>query len=97
MGFNTAQEKSDNINFKLYLLAFQYFCSLVLFFFNVALHHLCSSSTDVATVLQTLASEALTDEGENVMAVEVLWTPSESGTTLSKRELIMDYPELIQL
>lgn len=56
-----------------------------------------SSSVDVNTVLQTLASEALTDEGDNIMAVEVLWTPSEVGNTLSKRDLILDYPELIQL
>lgn len=56
-----------------------------------------SSSSDLSAVLQTLASEALTDEGENIMAVEVLWTPSDAGSTLSKRDLIVDYPELIQL
>jgi len=56
-----------------------------------------TSSRDVSEVLQTLASEALTDDGENIMAVELLWTPSDSGSSLSKRDLIMDYPELIQL
>mmetsp|Transcript_26656 Transcript_26656/g.44983 ORF Transcript_26656/g.44983 Transcript_26656/m.44983 type:complete len:370 (+) Transcript_26656:151-1260(+) len=55
------------------------------------------NSNDVSACLQTLASEALTDDGENIMAVEVLWTPSENGNTLSERDLIMDYPELIRL
>lgn len=55
------------------------------------------SVSDVRDCLQTLASEALTDEGDNIMAVEVLWTPSERGSSISAREVISDYPELIQL
>eukprot|EP00597_Dinobryon_sp_UTEXLB2267_P001506 CAMPEP_0170073170 /NCGR_PEP_ID=MMETSP0019_2-20121128/10628_1 /TAXON_ID=98059 /ORGANISM="Dinobryon sp., Strain UTEXLB2267" /LENGTH=324 /DNA_ID=CAMNT_0010282513 /DNA_START=252 /DNA_END=1226 /DNA_ORIENTATION=+ len=55
------------------------------------------SSADVKRVLQSLASEALTDEGDNVMGVEVLWTPSEPGTSLTDRDIISDYPELIKL
>ena len=55
------------------------------------------SEADVARCLQGLATDALVDEGENVMAVEVLWTPSESGNTISPRELITDYPELLKL
>ena len=55
------------------------------------------SVADVRKCLQSLASEALTDEGENVMGVEVLWTPSESGTVLTERDIIADYPELIKL
>jgi len=55
------------------------------------------SLVDLKNCLENLASDALTDEGENVMAVEVLWTPSEPGTVLSKMDLIQDYPELIQL
>ena len=55
------------------------------------------SSKDVRDVLQSLAADALTDEGENVMAVEVLWTPSEQNTVLSDRDIIADYPELIRL
>jgi uncharacterized membrane protein len=54
-------------------------------------------SGDVRAVLQTLASEALSDEGDNVLAVEVLWTPSEDGDVLSQRQLVLDYPELLQL
>lgn len=55
------------------------------------------NTNDLSDILQTLASEALTDDGENIMAVEVLWTPSQPGTILTERELIMDYPELIKL
>lgn len=53
------------------------------------------SLAEVKRCLQGLAADALTDEGDNVMAVELLWTPSERGNTISKRELIQDYPELI--
>lgn len=53
------------------------------------------SLAEVKRCLQGLAADALTDEGDNVMAVELLWTPSERGSTISKRELINDYPELI--
>jgi uncharacterized membrane protein len=55
------------------------------------------SEADVARCLQGLATDALVDEGDNVMAVEVLWTPSEPGNTISPRELITDYPELLKL
>jgi len=55
------------------------------------------SLAEVRNCLQGLAADAITDEGENVMAVEVLWTPSEPGSTISERELIEDYPELIRL
>ena len=55
------------------------------------------STVDLCDCLQLLASEALTDNGENIMAVEVLWTPSQPGTIVTDRELISDYPELIKL
>ena len=56
-----------------------------------------SSVGNIKTILQTLASEALTDEGENIMGVEILWTPNEPGETLSERDIISDYPELMRL
>lgn len=56
-----------------------------------------TNSRDMTDALQSLASEALTDEGENVMAVEVLWTPSEVGRVVSERDILMEYPELIRL
>ena len=55
------------------------------------------SVADVRRCLQSLASEALTDEGENVMGVEVLWTPSETGMVLSEREIVTEYPELMKI
>lgn len=55
------------------------------------------SSSDVIACLERLAADALTDEGENVMALEVLWSPSARGATLSERDLIMDYPDLMKL
>jgi uncharacterized membrane protein len=56
-----------------------------------------TSSRALRECLQSLAADALTDDGENIMAVELLWTPSETGTVISQRELIEDYPELIKL
>lgn len=56
-----------------------------------------TKASEVAECLERLAAEALTNEGENVMAVEVLWTPSEPGNTLSRRDLIMNYPELLEI
>ena len=55
------------------------------------------SVSDVAACLQMLAAEALTDDGQNVMAVEVLWTPSERGSRISERDLVTEYPELMKL
>lgn len=49
------------------------------------------------TFPQTLAADAMTDDGENVLATEVLWTPQDESDVLSKRDLIQDYPELIDL
>lgn len=56
-----------------------------------------SSLADVRACLQGLASDSLTDNGENVMAVELLWTPVDRGDTVTSRDLIIDYPELIKL
>jgi len=55
------------------------------------------SVTDVRRCLEGLAADALSDDGENIMAVEVLWTPSEPGSVITERAIIEDYPELIRL
>lgn len=52
---------------------------------------------ELKSCLQQLAADAMTDEGDNVMAVEVLWTPSEPGSVISQTAIIEDYPELIRL
>ena len=53
--------------------------------------------SDVSRCLEQLAADALTDDGESVMALEVLWSPSSPELTLSERDLILDYPELMRL
>lgn len=55
------------------------------------------SNMEVMQVLEQLASAALVDGGENVMALEVLWSPSARGVALTERDLIMDYPDLLKL
>lgn len=57
----------------------------------------CRSASDVRAVLQGLASHAMSEQGENVMALEVTWTPSERQDSLTHRDIIVDYPELKQL
>ena len=53
--------------------------------------------SEVRACLAALASDALLDNGENVMAVEILWSPFEKGEVVTPRELIEDYPDLIRL
>jgi len=55
------------------------------------------SLSEIRNCLQNLAVDAATDDGENVMAVEVMWTPSEPGVVITDNDLIEDYPELIKL
>merc|ERR1712146_841128 len=55
-------------------------------------------STGYASSVRSLAEVKACLQGlaADVMAVELMWTPSESGVTISERELIEDYPELIK-
>lgn len=48
------------------------------------------SSADLRQALGQIGAVS----GENLLAVEVLWTPQQSGETLSSDELISQYPEL---
>jgi len=48
-------------------------------------------------VLSSIASDVLIDDGYCVNAVEALWTPSERKEVLSKTDIIVDFPELIDL
>ncbi|PSN76751.1 hypothetical protein C8B47_25660, partial [filamentous cyanobacterium CCP4] len=48
------------------------------------------SSADLRQALSQIGAVS----GENLLAVEVLWTPQQSGETLSSDELIAQYPEL---
>lgn len=48
-------------------------------------------------VLASIASDVLIDDGYCVNAVEALWTPSERNEVLAKNDIIVDFPELIDL
>ncbi|PSR15877.1 hypothetical protein C8255_20815 [filamentous cyanobacterium CCP3] len=49
-----------------------------------------SSSADLRQALNQIGAVS----SENLLAVEVLWTPQQTGDTLSSDELIAQYPEL---
>ena len=48
-------------------------------------------------VLSNIASDCMVEEGDNVNAVEVFWTPSDPNEVMSKTDMIVDFPELIDL
>ena len=48
-------------------------------------------------VLSSIASDVNVEGGECLNAVEVFWTPSDADEVLTKPDLIMDFPELIDL
>jgi uncharacterized membrane protein len=39
----------------------------------------------------------MVEEGDNVNAVEIFWTPSDPEEVLSKNDMIIDFPELIDM
>lgn len=51
---------------------------------------------DLQDALSKIAADSLTDDGENVLATELLWTPQGSDT-MTKSDVIQDYPELYDL
>lgn len=46
------------------------------------------------TLLQWLADEAAEGRGENVLDVEVLWTPADPDDSLDRDDLDAKWPEL---
>ncbi|KAG7360609.1 DUF1517 domain containing protein [Nitzschia inconspicua] len=48
-------------------------------------------------VLASIASDCLVDDGYCVNAVEVFWTPSDRNEVLSKNDVVLDFPELIDV
>ena len=48
-------------------------------------------------VLTSLASDVLVDEGYCLNASEIFWCPSDPSEVLSNRDVIMDFPEIIDL
>jgi uncharacterized membrane protein len=56
-----------------------------------------SSISKTKDVLSSIASNCMVEEGECLNAVEIFWSPSEPNESMSKRDLIVDFPELIDL
>jgi len=48
-------------------------------------------------VLSSIASDCIVDDGSCLNAVEVFWTPGEPEEVLVKNDIILDFPELIDL
>lgn len=55
------------------------------------------SITETQKVLNSIASDAMVEDGELVNAVEVFWTPGEKSEVLTRPDIITDFPELIDL
>ncbi|KAL7568996.1 hypothetical protein ACA910_021287 [Epithemia clementina (nom. ined.)] len=48
-------------------------------------------------VLQSIASDAMVDDGDCVNAVEVFWTPGDPSEVLTNTDLVVDFPELVTI
>lgn len=48
-------------------------------------------------VLNSIASNCKVDDGEVTRAAEVFWTPGDPSETLTSRDIIADFPELIDV
>lgn len=55
------------------------------------------SATKTRDVLASIAADCLVDEGYCLNAAEVFWCPGEKDEVLSKNDMILDFPELIDL
>lgn len=51
----------------------------------------------LSSALEMIGSNVVIDGGELLVAAELLWTPSEPDEVLEKSDLVMDYPELIDI
>ena len=53
--------------------------------------------TGTKEVLTSIASDSMVQGGECVNAVELFWTPGEVNEVLTSQDIILDFPELIDL
>lgn len=49
------------------------------------------------TLLEWLGDEAAEGRGENILDVEVLWTPADPDDSLDRDDLDTKWPELLRL
>ena len=47
--------------------------------------------------MTSIASDCIVDDGYCLNAVEIFWTPGDRKEVLSKNDVIMDFPKLIDL
>ena len=55
------------------------------------------SAAALRDALQLVVGDVMADSGDLVVAAELLWTPTEAEEVLDKRQLVLDYPELVDL
>lgn len=47
------------------------------------------------SALETVSADVMVEYGELLVASEILWTPSDPEEVLTRQDIIMDYPELM--
>ena len=55
------------------------------------------SAAKTRDVIASIAADCLVDEGYCLNAAEVFWTPGEKNEVLTKNDIIIDFPNLIDL
>jgi uncharacterized membrane protein len=48
-------------------------------------------------VLNSIASNCKVNDGEVTRAAEIFWVPGDASETLTSRDIISDFPELIDV
>lgn len=48
-------------------------------------------------VLASISADCMVDDGYCLNALEIFWTPSDRKEVLSKNDVILDFPELIDV
>jgi uncharacterized membrane protein len=48
-------------------------------------------------ILASISADSMVDDGHCINAVEVFWTPSDPKESMSRMEMIVDFPELIDV
>jgi len=52
---------------------------------------------DIENILINLQSQILANQGESLIAIEASWTPDQKGDILSYEELLVKYPDLLDI